>query len=71
MYRLKKEECGMLRIVNKKKFIRGISIITVGLILVIVILVMIVKGIIYLFTRPVEAKNEEFNEVEEVSMSNK
>lgn len=44
----------MPKIVNKKKFIRGISIILVTLIVIIIILIMLVKGITHLFT----SKNE-------------
>ena len=40
----------MVRIVNKKKFIRGISIIAIGLAVIIMLIVMIIKGIIFLFT---------------------
>ncbi len=38
------------KIVNKRKFIRGISIITCGLIIIIILIIMMIKGIIYLFT---------------------
>lgn len=47
------------RIVNKKKFIRGISIIIVSLVVMIMLIVMMIKGIIYLFTRPQEDTNKE------------
>ncbi len=60
----------MLRIVNKKKFIRGISIIIAGLAIAIIVLVMLIKGVIYLFTRPKEDKNKENNEIAEMSIAN-
>lgn len=49
----------MLRIVNKKKFIRGISIITAGIVIVIILLIMIFKGIISLFTKNEENTKED------------
>lgn len=44
----------MVRIVNKKKFIRGISIIIIGLALIVILMIMLIKGIIFLFTKPQE-----------------
>lgn len=49
----------MLRITNKKKFIRGISIIIITLIIIIILITMLIKGIIYLFTRKPEDKAED------------
>ena len=46
------------RIVNKKKFIRGITILLIGFILIILLLVMMIKGIISLFTKPKDQPNE-------------
>lgn len=40
------------RIVNKKKFIRGITILTIGFACIIALIVAIISGIISLFTRP-------------------
>lgn len=56
------------RIVNKKKFIRGISIIIVSLVVMIILIVMMIKGIIYLFTKPEEDTNKE-NKVAQVDES--
>lgn len=47
-----------VKIANKKKFIRGISIIILGLLIIIILLIMMVKGIIYLFTKPKEEEKE-------------
>lgn len=49
----------MLRIKDKKKFIRGISIIVVGIAIVVILMVMITKGIIHLFTKQEEDKQSE------------
>lgn len=56
------------KVVNKKKFIRGISIIVVGLIVVIMLIVMMIKGIIYLFTKPKDDTKQE-NKVAQVDNS--
>lgn len=48
----------MPKIVNKKKFITGISIIIITLIVIILLAIMLVKGIIYLFTNKQEIKKE-------------
>lgn len=67
-----------MRIVNKKKFIRGISIIIIGLIMIIALIVMMIKGIIFLFTKQPKqeepeqmVKQEEPNTVQALSTDNK
>lgn len=52
-------ETTMLKIVNKKKFIRGISIIVIGIAIIIFSIVMIIKGIIYLLTKKIETEQEQ------------
>lgn len=49
----------MLKIVNKKKFIRGISIIIIAMIILIILMVMMIKGIIHLFTKNEESNKED------------
>lgn len=56
------------KVVNKKKFVRGITIIIIGLIVVIMLIVMMIKGIIYLFTKPKD-DNGEPNKVAQVDNS--
>lgn len=46
----------MPRIINKKKFIRGIAVIVIALVIIISILWFIVSGIISLFTKKDEDK---------------
>ena len=53
------------KVVNKKKFIRGISIIIAGLVIIIMLIVMMIKGIIYLFTKPKDDTKQE-NKVAQV-----
>lgn len=48
----------MPKIVNKKKFIRGISIIIIALIIIILAVVMLIKGIIHIFNSKPENKEE-------------
>lgn len=48
-----------MRIVNKKKFIRGISIVIFLLIIIIIAIIMTVKGITYLFTKSKETSQDE------------
>ena len=65
-----------MRIVNKKKFIRGISIIIIGFIMIIALIVMMIKGIIFLVTKPKEepkqmVKQEEPKTVQAISTDNK
>ncbi len=65
-----------MRIVNKKKFIRGISIIIIGFIMIIALIVMMIKGIIFLVTKPKEepkqmVKQEEPKTVQALSTDNK
>lgn len=57
------------RIVNKKKFIRGITILLLGFILTIVLFIMMIKGIISLFTKlkdkPEDNQTSQVSNVEE------
>lgn len=53
----------MLKIVNKKKFIRGITIIILGLVIVIITLVILIKGIVSLFTKPEEGNPEQTSSI--------
>lgn len=53
------------RIVNKKKFIRGITILLLGFIIIIMLFVMMIKGIISLLTKPKDQPKE--NETSQVN----
>ncbi|MBO5479311.1 MAG: M15 family metallopeptidase [Clostridia bacterium] len=48
----------MLRIVNKKKFIRGISIIIAGIAIIVILMVIMIKGIISLFAKAEDGAEE-------------
>ncbi len=56
------------KVVNKKKFVRGISIIIACLIIIIILIIMMVKGIIYLFTKPKDDEKQE-NKIAKVDNS--
>lgn len=67
-----------MRIVNKKKFVRGISIIIIGFIMIIALIIMMIKGIIFLFTKQPKqeepeqmVKQEEQKSVQALSTDNK
>lgn len=60
----------MPKIVNKKKFIRGISIIIIALIIIILGVVMLIKGIIHIFsTKPEDKEETNTSQVNTISKS--
>ena len=57
-----------MRIVNKKRFVRGISTIIIGFIMIIALIVMMIKGIIFLVTKPKEESKQIVKQEEQKSI---